>query len=394
MGGVAVTGMGITSAIGGNIDQTLLSLKNGKDGISYPEILSTNHTNLPVGEIKLSDSELSEILNLPKDHSCTRAALIGIHAIRELLKTSGFDEFPEDMGLISGTSVGGIDKTEQHFYDFKDKSEFRKYIQAQHPGFTTEKIAEYFGLKGFVTTISTACSSSANAIMMGARMIESGKFKRVIVGGTDCLTKFTLNGFNSLKILSEDKNCPFDNNRNGLNLGEAAAYLLLEAEDCIGKKDIMGKIIGYGNANDAFHQTASSEDGEGAFQAISKALKKAKISTMEIDYVNAHGTGTQNNDLSESIALNRVFGNIVPNFSSTKGFTGHTLGAAGALEAIFSLLSINHGEIYPNLNFNAKMTETGLIPVTNVLKTNINTVLSNSFGFGGNCTSLIFHKDA
>ncbi|MDR5590334.1 beta-ketoacyl-[acyl-carrier-protein] synthase family protein [Christiangramia sp. SM2212] len=393
MRGVAITGMGIISAIGRNLEQTHSALKNGNDGISLPEILKTNHTNLPVGEIKLSNSELSATLELPESHSYTRASLLAVFAIKELLKNSGFDHFPENTGFISGTSVGGIDKTEQHFNDYQDGPEYRKYIQAQHPGFTTEKIAEYFGLKGMVTTISTACSSSANAIMMGAQLIESGKLKRVIVGGSDCLTKFTLNGFNSLKILSQNKNRPFDNDRDGLNLGEAAGYLLLEADEYTKEKKILGRVIGYGNANDAFHQTASSENGEGAFKAISKALKKANISMSEIDYINAHGTGTNNNDLSESVALKRVFNETLPEFSSTKAFTGHTLGAAGAVEAIFSLLSILNGEIYPNLNFHSEMSETGLKPVTNFQNRKIKTVLSNSFGFGGNCTSLIFQKD-
>ena len=393
MKGVAVTGMGIISAIGRDLHETHLSLKNGNDGISFPEILSTNHTDLPVGEIKLSNLELSEILELPRDHGYTRASLLAVHAIKELLVNLDFDQFPSDTGFISGTSVGGIDKTEEHFYDYKDKPEYLKYIQAQHPGYTTEKIAEYFGLSGMITTISTACSSSANAIMMGAQLIESGKLKRVIVGGSDCLTKFTLNGFNSLKILSEKKSRPFDNDRNGLNLGEAAGYLLLEADNCIKGKNILGRVSGYGNANDAYHQTASSENGEGAFQAISKAINKAGIKPSEIDYINAHGTGTRNNDLSESVALSRIFGEKIPLFSSTKGATGHTLGAAGAVEAIFSLLSMKNSEVYPNLNFNEAMAETGLSPVTRVQNKEIRTVLSNSFGFGGNCTSLIFQKN-
>ncbi|MCH4823175.1 beta-ketoacyl-[acyl-carrier-protein] synthase family protein [Gramella lutea] len=393
MKGVAVTGMGIISAIGRNLNENHLSLKNAKNGITNPEILSTQHSHLPVGEIKLSNAELATILNLPENHSYTRSALLAVHSVKELLENSGYDQFPEGTGFISGTSIGGIDKTEQHFYDYSENPEYRKYIQAQHPGFTTEKIAEYFGLNGFVTTISTACSSSANAIMMGAQMIQSGKLKRVIVGGSDCLTKFTLNGFNSLKILSEEKSLPFDDDRAGLNLGEAAGYLLLEAEEYTSGRSVLGRVSGYGNANDAFHQTASSENGEGAFKAISKALNKAGLSGSDINFINAHGTGTRNNDLSESVALQRIFGKNIPAFSSTKGFTGHTLGAAGAVEAIFSLLSIQYGEIYPNLNFKTSMKETGLDPVTSIQNKEINTILSNSFGFGGNCTSLIFKKD-
>ena len=393
MRGVAVTGMGVISAIGSDIDESYNSLCNRIDGITYPEVLPTFYKNIPVGEIKLTNSQLSQLLNLKEPHSYTRAALLGVYAIRELLYNSGYEGFPEGTGLISGTSVGGIDRIEEHFFDFKKNEDLRRYVQAQHPGFTTEKTAEYFNLNNFVTTISTACSSSANAIMMGARMIESGRLKRVIVGGSDCLTKFTMNGFNSLKILSQEKCKPFDDDRDGLNLGEAAGYLLLEAEDCVDGKKIIGRISGYGNANDAFHQTASSENGDGAFSAIKKALKKAGLDPARIDYINAHGTGTKNNDLSESIALQRIFQDSVPSFSSTKAYTGHTLGAAGALEAIISLLSLRSSEIFPNLNFRTEMAETGITPVTQLQNKSIDTILSNSFGFGGNCTSLIFQRD-
>ncbi len=392
MQGVAVTGMGIISSLGTTTEENLDALQKSKDGISIPEILHTS-LKLPVAEIKWSNETLAQKLSLQTGHSCTRAALLGIHAVKEILEKSGFEKFPEDTGLISGTSVGGIDATESFFNEYSADSANRRFIRAQHPGFTTEKIADYFGLKKEVTTISTACSSAANAIMRGARLIESGQLQRVIVGGTDCLTRFTLNGFNSLKILSEEKNRAFDENRNGLNLGEASAFLLLEADQVCDKNKILGRISGYGNANDAFHQTASSENGEGAFLAIGKALKKAKLKSDEIDYINAHGTGTINNDLSESHALIRNFGNQVPFFSSTKGFTGHTLGAAGAVEAVFSLLSIKNQVIFQNLNFNQPILDTGLIPVIESQTAKIQTVLSNSFGFGGNCTSLIFSSN-
>ncbi len=393
MKGIAITALGIISSIGKNLKENHSSLQNSNCGIDLPEILETRHRHLPVGEIKLSNAELAQVLELPAEHSYTRAALLGTFALKELLQNSGFKNFPEDTAFVSGTSVGGIDATENFYKEYSAESDNLRFIQAQHPGYTSEKIAEYFGLKDTITTISTACSSSANAILTGARMIASGKYKRVIVGGTDCLTKFTLNGFNSLMIHSSEQNRPFDEGRNGLNLGEAAAYLLLEAEEEVSNRQIWGRITGFGNANDAFHQTASSENGEGAFRAISAAMKKAGISASKIDYINAHGTGTKNNDLSESMALKRVFGDKIPDFSSTKSFTGHTLGAAGAIEAVFSLLAMQHNEIYPNLNFQQKMKETGFSPVTEFKNAEIRKVLSNSFGFGGNCTSLIFEKD-
>lgn len=390
--GVAVTGMGIISSIGNNVEENYRSLCSEKHGISFPEILETTHKHLPVGEVKIENKVFADLLELPSGHSFSRAALLGTVAVQEALKQADIED-PENIGLISGTSVGGIDMTERYYQEYRDSEEHRRFIRAQHPGFTTGKIASYFGINGFVSTLSTACSSASNAIMLGARMIRSGQLERVVVGGTDCLAKFTLNGFNSLMILSSENNRPFDENRQGLNLGEGAAYLVLESERLASKKNILGRVKGYGNANDAFHQTASSENGEGAFLAMEKALKSAGLKCGEIDYINAHGTATKNNDLSESRALKRVFGDILPDFSSTKAFTGHSLAAAGALEAVFTLLAIQNNIIFPNLNFSQPMQETGVLPVTQVQNKELKHVLSNSFGFGGNCTSLIFSKD-
>lgn len=390
--GVAVTGMGVISSIGNNLEENYRSLCTQTHGISFPEILETRHAHLPVGEIKTSNREFTETLQLEADHSFSRAALLGTVAVQQALKQADIEDHGR-VGLISGTSVGGIDMTERYYQEYKDSEEHRRFIRAQHPGFTTGKIAAYFGINAFVSTVSTACSSASNAIMLGARMIKSGQLERVVVGGTDCLSKFTLNGFNSLMILSSEKNCPFDENRQGLNLGEGAAFLVLESDRLAANKNILGRLSGYGNANDAFHQTASSENGEGAFLAMKKALQTAGLDISEIDYINAHGTATKNNDLSESRALKRVFRDKLPDFSSTKGFTGHALAAAGALEAVFSLLSIQNKVIFPNLNFSIPMQETGFVPVTHLKNKELQHVLSNSFGFGGNCTSLIFSRN-
>lgn len=392
--GVAITGMGIISAIGNNVEENYGSLLLGRHGISSAQFLSTHHSQIPVGEIKISNNDLQTLLKLFPGHSFSRAALLAAVAISEALEQSGLRRTDlQDTGLISASSVGGMDMTERFYREFPESAENRRFIQAQHPGFTTNRIQEYFGITGFVTTVSTACSSSANAIMLGARMIKAGKLKRVIVGGTDCLTKFTLNGFNSLKILSTENCRPFDEYRTGLNLGEGAAFLILEAEDLIGEKKILGRVRGYGNSNDAFHQTASSESGEGAYLAMQKALVNAGISAEKIDHINAHGTATKNNDLSESVAIKRIFYKDVPDLTSTKAFTGHTLAAAGSVEAVFSLLSLNNAIIFPTLNFKTPMSETGIFPVSGLKNKKMDLVLSNSFGFGGNCTSLIFGRD-
>ena len=196
-------------------------------------------------------------------------------------------------------------------------------------------------------------------------------------------------------MILSDKNCkPFDANRNGLNLGEAAAYLVLESDEIVKKerKEVLAYLTGYANTNDAYHQTASSADGEGATLAMKKALAVAHLEPNQIDYINAHGTATLNNDSSESIALKRVFGSSIPAISSTKSYSGHTLAAAAAIEAVFSIMALQNGKIFPNLNFEIPIAETNIIPEVNVVDKKLQHVLSNSFGFGGNCSTLIFSK--
>lgn len=390
--GVAITGMGIITAIGNSVSTNRNALVSGQSGISTLENIKSIHSDsLPVGEIKLTNSQLERQLNLPKDNSFTRGAMLASLAIKEALQSATIEEKDySSLGFINGTSVGGMDFTEQFYPEFRGTAE--KYIETIDAGITTQTIAEYFDFHGYTTTISTACSSGTNAIVLGARLIESGRLERVVVGGVDCLSKFTLNGFNSLMLCSQEPLKAFDNSRNGLNLGEGAAYLILEAEELAKQKPILARVTGYGNANDAFHQTASSPNGDGAFMAMTKALASAEISFRDISYVNAHGTATPNNDASESFALQRIFKEHLPPFSSTKGFTGHTLAAAGAIEAVYSVMMLQHEEMYANLNFQTPILKTGFVPATKYTKASLQHILSNSFGFGGNCTSLIFSK--
>lgn len=394
---VAITGMGILSAIGDTVQENYEALVHSRKGITRVENIATVHAgDIMVGEIKQSNDQLAAQLQLPQDHNYTRTALLGALAARQAVAHAGISNVNDcRAGLISSTSVGGMDTTEKHYYEYFNNPELVKFISAHDGGDVAQKIAETIGLKGFVTTISTACSSAANAIMLGARLINAGKLDRVIVGGTDGLAKFTINGFKTLMILSDTYNTPFDNNRKGLNLGEAAAFLVLESDAIVKKenREVLAYVSGFGNANDAFHQTASSENGEGAFLAMEKAFQLSGLKPSDIDYINMHGTATPNNDLSEGRAVIRVFGeNDVPDFSSTKAFTGHTLAAAAAIEAVYSVLAIQNGVVYPNLNFETPMEEFDLIPQTALKHKNIDHVLSNSFGFGGNCSTVIFSK--
>ncbi|MDR0228207.1 MAG: beta-ketoacyl-[acyl-carrier-protein] synthase family protein [Flavobacteriaceae bacterium] len=393
---IVITGMGIVSAIGNTVEENYQALISGQSGVGELTLFESIHKGLiKVGEVKLSTDELIRSLGLENENNYTRTALLGAYAAREAVAQAGIKDINARLtGLISSTSVGGMDYTEKYFQSFETDEASRKYIDSQGAGDSTEKITEVLGLQGFVTTISTACSSAANAIMMGSRLLKAKKLDRVIVGGTDALSKFTINGFNTLMILTDGYNTPFDNDRKGLNLGEAAAYLVLERESIAIEegKTILGVVSGYGNANDAYHQTASSENGDGAYLAMQKALQMANLQPSDIDYINAHGTATPNNDLSEGRAIQRTFGNSVPVFSSTKPFTGHTLAAAGAIEAVYSILAMREGIVFPNLNFSTPMEELYITPQTTLLQKEVNTVLSNSFGFGGNCSTVVFSK--
>ena len=395
--GVAITGMGIISSIGNTVEENYQSLLKKTPGISKIEGISTIHKDhIKVGEIKISNENLSDLLNLPSSNNYSRTALLAEVAAKEALKNAGIRDVNfYNTGLISATSVGGMDLTEKYFYSLFEEEKNRKYIESHSAGDSSTKIANSLGITGFVSTISTACSSAANSIMLGARMIKAGKLDRVIVGGADCLSKFTINGFKTLMILSETNCRPFDANRTGLNLGEAAAFLVLESDACVkaDNKKVLGYVSGYANANDAFHQTASSVDGEGATLAMKKALKVAGLSSGDIDYINAHGTATENNDASESQAIRRVFGDNLPKVSSTKAYTGHTLAAAAAIEAVYSVMALQNNLVFPNLNFETPIEETNIIPEMELLQKDIQHVLSNSFGFGGNCSTLIFSKE-
>lgn len=391
-----LVGSGLISSLGFSTSDALRELIAGKRGISSTSsILETKHTELPVGEVKRSNKDLADSLGVPGFFP--RVSLLGIHAAREAVKNSGIQNIKKwRTGLISSTTVGGMDHTEVFFKDFvNDKTKGDLIDIKYHPaGTTTDLIAKDLGITDFVSTINTACSSSANALMLGARLIQSGRLDIVVAGGVDALTRFTLNGFNSLMILSPEECKPFDANRKGLNLGEGAGFLVLASEAVIKSEGLKSNCVisGYGNASDAFHQTASSPDGRGSFKAMSEALQMAQLKSSAIGYINAHGTGTVNNDLSESTAIKRLFG-TVPKFSSTKGYTGHTLAACGAIEAIFSTMAIDNNCVFGNAGFETQMPDSEIAPQAEFQKdVRIDHVLSNSFGFGGNCSSVIFSR--
>jgi len=394
---VYVAGKGIISSIGNNVEETLATLKQMKTGVGDITVFHTHHAGtLPAAEVKISNTELAAINGLDPDFS--RTALLSVIAAKEAVNNAAIPDLKKwRVGFISANTVGWMDKKEDFMTKYLSNPEGTDVSEAVYhdTGAVTEIVADQLGIKDHVTTISTACSSSANSIMYGARLIKNDIVDIAIAGGTDAMSRFTLNGFNALMILDTQACTPYDEHRKGLNLGEGAAYVVLVSEKVAAelKKKPTVKLTGYANANDAFHQTASSPEGKGNFLAMKGALEMSGLEAKDIDYINLHGTGTVNNDVSEGIAIQRIFGDNVPKASSTKTFTGHTLGACAAVEAVFSILAIEQNVIFPHLRFSTQMKELNFSPVTEFMKNvKVDNVLSNSFGFGGNCSSLIFSR--
>jgi len=441
-GRIVITGAGVVSAIGCGQAETLAALRERRSGIGPVKYLETTLRDFPVGEVKLSNAQLAARTGAPAHWP--RTSLMSILALQEALAQasllpeekafssakkianatenafssgnepaslpagkplpsakniadapgrgfpSGFkNAFPAALTaaltLVSGTTVGGMDLSEQ---------QYPAYSAWHSCGASTDLAAKFLGFSE-ATTLSTACSSAANAFIYAANLIRCGLAERVVAGGAESLSDYHLNGFNSLMILDREWCRPFDASRAGLNLGEGAAFLVLETEESALQRGAkpLAVLSGWGNACDAFHQTASSENGEGAFLAMSKALKCAGLQPSDIGYVNAHGTGTPNNDASESTALRRIFGDRIPPVSSTKPYTGHTTSASGSIEAVFCLLALQHGFLLPELNW--KQADPACItPFCHSERSeeSVTHILSNAFGFGGNDSAIILSR--
>ncbi len=394
MSRIFVTGMGVISAIGNTVAANRLALSEARCGITTVELFASKYAHsLPCGEIKISTDALRLQLNA-NEPGITRTTLLALHAFEEAIRDGQLTPAQltaADTALIGGTTVGGMCLTDELYQDAQQTERGSEYINSYDCSSVTMYLQQRYKMNGIINTINTACSSAANAIMYGARLIKNGLATRAIVGGVDSLAKFTINGFNALHILSPEICTPFDEGRKGLNLGEGAAFIILEKEEVVGNKKLYAEITGYHNSNDAYHPSSLSDAGDGPFLAMKGALETAQLSPGSIGFINAHGTGTENNDLVESRAMLTLF-NEPPPFASTKSNVGHTLGAAGAIEAVYSLLNLHHQEIYPGLNCKHPISETNLKPLDLFKKIPLQHVMSNSFGFGGNCTSLIFSK--
>ncbi|WP_077919553.1 beta-ketoacyl-[acyl-carrier-protein] synthase family protein [Spirosoma sp. 209] len=389
-----VTGMGIVSAIGMDTTETINSILAQRSGLGPIRWVDTRlKNNVVAGEVPHDDNALRTLAGVPAQPLATRTTLLGLLAARQAINQAGI--VPTDgirTGFISASTVGGIVESEKVHAEVLAGTYPGSFVDTNDGAESTDYLARYFGFTDLVTSINTACSSSANAIVVGSRWIRSGLVDRVIVGGTDSLSRLTINGFNSLMLLDSQPCRPFDQRRQGINLGEGAAYLVLESEACVRRagKTPLARLSGFGVTNDAYHPSASSPEGEGLQGAMRQAMSQAGLQPSDIDYLNTHGTATGNNDITEGMAIRRVFGDAV-SFSSTKSFTGHTLAAAGAIEAVIALLSLREGLLPPNLFFEEPIPEHGLSPIRTVSADRHHRhVMSNAAGMGGFCSSLIF----
>lgn len=390
MRSVYISGLGIVSALGLNAKNHYTQLSGGRIGIGHYQDFGQY---LFAGKVGFSNQQLSKLAGIPFSPYNSRTALLGLVAAKEAWGDQTKDSKLAS-AFVNGSTVGGMDLSERYFEALATNEIPDPQVFQMHDlGAVSEFIAKNLGGFEYVQTISTACSSSANAILHGAELIRSGDFDRVLVGGTDALCKFTVEGFKSLMIYDYQSCQPFDQNRRGLNLGEGAAYLLLESEKAMEQsgKSKLAEVRGWANCNDAFHQTGTSPEGLGAQKAMIGSLESAGLNPKQIDYINAHGTGTATNDSSELSAMEAVFQNEIPDFSSTKGSTGHTLAACGAMEAVFSIFSILENRAYGTPGIQEPMTSLDALLRKSKSK-KISNVMSNSFGFGGNSTSLIFSE--
>lgn len=383
---IAITGLGMVSAAGRGLAANLERLKSGESALGPLDLFDSPRCgHFPVGQFR-------DALSLPE---APRSLALAEMASREALQgagLAGLDESQsEGLAIALGICVGGMPETEGSIEKLLAGDACDDSVWNTHEcGATTARLAQELGARGATMTLSTACSSGAQAIACGADLLEAGAARYVLAGGVDALCHLTLNGFASLLAMDPEGCRPFDRERAGMSLGEGAGFVVLERESearARGKAPL-AFVAGFGNTCDAYHATAPHPEGEGAERAMRTAIERAAWSLDSIDFVSAHGTGTRDNDLAEGRALRRLFGDGLPPVASIKGCLGHSLAASGAIEAVFSVLCMSAGFVPPNARFGAMDPEIGFEAPRHAEARVVQRVLSNSFGFGGNNTVL------
>jgi len=386
---IYISAAGLLNALGNNLDQIAENLIKGQaPGMQTSKDWLTGELNCYIGQVTADLPEIPDnfIQHLSRNNRLLLAALKQIQPQVD----EAFARFGKDrVAVIMGTSTSGLDEGDRAvaaYLSGKTNENYRYY--QQELGDPSRFLAAWLGLSGACFTISTACSSSARALLTGRRLIETGLADAVIAGGADTLSRMPMNGFYSLDSLSMNPCVPFSKDRDGINIGEAAGLVLLSRDKLPGSKIAL---VGGGESSDAHHMSAPHPEGKGAKKAIRQALADAKLEPQDIDYINLHGTATPLNDKVESAAIAEIFGTSVP-CSSTKHLTGHTLGAAGINEAILSWLILDRNLSLPPQRLNEESIDPTLPPCGLLLqpaKLQSPYILSNSFAFGGNNACVI-----
>ena len=403
---VVVTGVGVISSLGNDVDTFWNNIKNGKNGISLVEKFDVEKYPAKVASV-VKDFDAAEVLDKKEAKRMDRVSQFAVCASLSALENAGLkitEENAERVGVILGSGIGGFETFEEQHRIFMEKGPSRVspfFVPMMITNMPAAQISIFTGAKGKNETIVTACASGTNAIGDAFRAVQCGEVDAAITGGSEAsVTAFSMAGFCALKALSCNENpetaCrPFDKNRDGFIMGEGAGILVLEEYEFAKNRgaNIIAEVVGYGATDDAYHITAPAENGEGAARAMKVALDDAKIMPYDIEYINAHGTSTYYNDKFESAAITSVFGGSNPYVSSTKSMTGHLLGAAGGVEAIICALALKDGFVPPNINFETPDEECSINIVKNKgIAADIKYAMSNSLGFGGHNASVILKK--
>ncbi|MCX8118018.1 MAG: beta-ketoacyl-[acyl-carrier-protein] synthase family protein [Desulfobacterota bacterium] len=393
-----MTGMGVFCSIGKNVEEFYQSLKQGRSGIGPITLFDPSKYPSQIGA-EIRDYRPEAYFEKKELKRLSRTDQLGLMAAEEAVRDSGVDCYPsEEIGVCLGAGAGGMFEAEAYHREVLLKGRSKPSLVLPFiPSFTTSRIAERFQFSGPRMTIATACSSSATAIGYAADLIRKGDCKAVVCGGSEALCELTFGGFNALKAMDPTPCKPFDRNRAGMSLGEGAAILVLEdGEEALRRgARVFAEFLGYGIAGEAHHITAPEPEGTVEARVMRMAMEEAGVSPAEVDHINAHGTGTPLNDRVESVAIKKAFGEkaYAIAVSSIKSMVGHCLGAAGAIEAVASVLSITNQFVPPTLHHREGDEDCDLDYVPERFREiEVNVVLSNSFAFGGNCTSLAFGR--
>lgn len=390
---VRVTAYTLTHALGSGVDASLHALRSRQSGLrpcDFPGVaLSTWIGRVDGIEEQPLPAALSRFECRNNRLAHLALAVDGFsERIGEAVSRYGADR----VGVFMGTSTSGIGATEVAYRRRDESGELPDDFQpiTTHIIYSlTDFVRSHLQLEGVALAVSTACSSSAKVFATAQRYLEAGLCDAALVGGVDTLCLTTLYGFNSLGLVSSERCKPWDANRNGINIGEGAGFALLEREPAGGQGSLL---LGYGESSDAYHMSTPHPQGAGAAMAMQQALTRAAVSADAVGYINLHGTATPTNDAAEDSAVVQVFGQQTP-CSSTKGWTGHTLGAAGVIEAIFTLMALESGSLPCSLSTEQRDEALSANVLLESEQRDIAYAMSNSFGFGGNNCSLLFGRD-